>query len=49
MAKASVRHFLGEGLVDDALRSRVQPSIGNRIKPPAKLDIEIVKIARHQA
>ena len=49
MAKASVRHSSAKASVDDALRSRVQPSIGNRIRPPAKLEIEIVKIARHQA
>jgi hypothetical protein len=37
--------FLGESLVDDALGGRVNPRIGNRIKPAAELNIEIVEIA----
>ena len=39
------RLFFGEGLVDDPLRGRVHPRIGDRVEPVTELDIEVVEIA----
>src|SRR5271166_337155 len=43
------RLLLGEGLVDDALRRRVQARIGNRVEPAPKLRVEIVEVAERAA
>ena len=41
--------FLGEGLVDDALRGRVHARIGDRVEPMLKLGVEIIEIAKGAA
>src|SRR5271165_3883779 len=40
-----MRLFLGEGFVDDALRSRVDPGIGEGVEPASELNVEIIEIA----
>src|SRR5262249_60490510 len=37
--------LLGEGNVDDTLRSGMQTGVGNRVEPMAQLGIEIVEVA----
>jgi hypothetical protein len=39
------RLFLGEGLVDDALRGGMDPGIGHRVQPVLKLSVGIVEVA----
>src|SRR5215211_2626095 len=40
-----MRLFLGEGLVDDALRGGMDPGIGHRVEPMPQLSVEIVEVA----
>src|SRR4030088_2227113 len=44
-----IRLFLGEGLVDHALRGRVDPGIGDRVEPVPELNVEIVEVAERAA
>jgi hypothetical protein len=41
--------FLGEGLVDDALRGRVHARIGDRVEPMPQLGVEIAEVAKGAA
>ena len=43
------RLFLGEGLVDDALRGCVHARIGDRVEPMPQLGVEIVEVAKGAA
>jgi len=44
-----MRLLLGEGLVDDALRGRVDTGIGDVVEPMPELSVEIIEIAERSA
>jgi hypothetical protein len=44
-----MRLFLGKGFVDDALRGRVDPGIGDGVEPAPELNVEIIEIAEYAA
>jgi hypothetical protein len=41
--------FLAEGFVDDELRGRVDPGIGDRVEPVPQLRVEIIEAAERAA
>ena len=43
------RFLLGEGFVDNALGSCVNPWVGDRVEPMAELRVEIIEVAERAA